>query len=81
VLTGFLKELMARSALITAVYERPDAVVCSHISHNHLIELFEKGDGESLAAAMLQHLNEIEDQLVLHEKTEASVDLKNIFGD
>lgn len=81
VLTGFMKELMARSALITAVYERPDADVCSHVSHAHLIELIEAGDADRLSAAMLEHLAEIEGQLVLHEATKVSVDLKAVFGE
>ncbi len=41
VIVDFLKELMARSALITAIFERPDVNVCSHFTHGHLIELIE----------------------------------------
>ena len=39
VLVDFLRELMARSALITAIFERPDVSVCSHFTHAKLIEL------------------------------------------
>jgi DNA-binding GntR family transcriptional regulator len=80
VVSQYIRELMARSALITAVYERPDANVCSHISHGRLIELIEKKDADGLAGAMLQHLDEIEGCLVLREKKATSVDLKDIFA-
>jgi DNA-binding GntR family transcriptional regulator len=80
VISQYIRELMARSALITAVYERPDAHVCSHISHGRLIELIEKKDPDGLAASMLQHLDEIEGCLVLREKKATAVDLKDIFA-
>ena len=80
VITDFVKELLARSALITAIFERPNANVCSHISHAQLIELIEQRDADGLAAAMLGHLDEIESLLVLQEKEEGAPDLKEIFA-
>ena len=80
VLAAFLKELMARSALITAVYERPDANVCSQHSHGNLIELIEAGDADALAEEMLAHLNEIEGHLMLFDKKHEPVDLRKIFA-
>ena len=81
VISGFLKQLMARSSLITAVYERPDANVCSQHSHGHLIELVEAGDAEGLAQPMLAHPEEIEGHLMLFEKKDEPVDLRKIFSD
>jgi DNA-binding GntR family transcriptional regulator len=80
VLVDFLRELMARSALITAIFERPDINVCSHFTHARLIELIEAGDGPGLADAMMGHLNEIESYLTLYEKEEVTADLKTIFA-
>ena len=80
VLVNFLRELMARSALITAIFERPDINVCSHFTHAHLIELIEARDGPKLAEAMLGHLDEIESFLTLYEKEEVTTDLKTIFA-
>lgn len=80
VVIGFLEELMARSALITAIFERPDVNVCSHFSHSHLIELIANRDEHGFADAMLGHLNEIESYLALYEKEEAPADLKSIFS-
>lgn len=80
VITDFLRELMARSALITAIFERPDVSVCSHFTHGRLIELIEKRDEQGLVDAMLGHLNEIESFLTLYEKDEQPVDIKTIFS-
>jgi DNA-binding GntR family transcriptional regulator len=80
VLVDFLSELMARSALITAIFERPDVSVCSHFTHAKLIELIEQKDEQGLVDAMLGHLDEIESYLSLYEKDEAPVDIKTIFS-
>ncbi len=58
VLVDFLRELMARSALITAIFERPDVSVCSHFTHAKLIELIEQKDEQGLTDAMLGHSEE-----------------------
>jgi DNA-binding GntR family transcriptional regulator len=81
VVVDFLRELMARSALITAIFERPDISVCSHFTHGLLIDLIEKKDEQGLVDAMLGHLNEIESYLTLYEKEDQPVDLKTIFAD
>jgi DNA-binding GntR family transcriptional regulator len=71
---------MARSLLITAIYERPDVSSCSHLAHTQLIKFIERHDGNGLAAAMLQHLDEIERDLVLFEREEFVVDIKAVFA-
>jgi DNA-binding GntR family transcriptional regulator len=80
VVVDFLRELMARSALITAIFERPDISVCSHFTHSRLIELIEKRDEQGLVDAMLGHLDEIESYLTLYEKEDQPVDIKTIFS-
>jgi DNA-binding GntR family transcriptional regulator len=81
VIVGFLRELMARSSLITAIYERPDVSSCSHLAHSRLIQCIEQRDAAGLAAAMLAHLNEIESDLVLFEREESVTDLAAVFAD
>ncbi|MEJ0037861.1 MAG: GntR family transcriptional regulator [Gammaproteobacteria bacterium] len=80
VVVEFLRELMTRSLLITAVYERPDVSSCSHQAHGHLIDFIERGDVEGLTKAMRQHLDEIENDLVLFERQEFSADIRTVFG-
>jgi DNA-binding GntR family transcriptional regulator len=81
VIVGFLRELMARSSLITAIYERPDVSTCSHLAHSRLIQFIERRDAAGLAAAMLEHLNEIESDLVLFEREGSATDLAAVFTD
>jgi DNA-binding GntR family transcriptional regulator len=80
VIIGFLRELMARSSLVTAIYERPDVSSCSHLAHANLIKFIERRDADGFAAGMLQHLNEIEGDLVLLEREEPVADLKTVFA-
>jgi DNA-binding GntR family transcriptional regulator len=80
VITGVLKELLARSALIAAIYERREISVCSHVSHAGLIDLLEQRREQEFADAMLAHLIEIESYLALNEKEEAPLDLKSVFA-
>jgi DNA-binding GntR family transcriptional regulator len=81
VIIAFMRELMARSALITAIYERPDVSSCSHVAHGSLIRLIERRDPEGLAKAMRQHLEQIESDLVLFERAVPAADLKAVFTD
>ncbi|MGF6396177.1 GntR family transcriptional regulator [Pseudomonas plecoglossicida] len=79
VLHELIRDLMARSALITAIYERTHSEVCSHTCHADLVDLLET-DKAQFASAMLRHLEELEAQLVLVEPTTAPVDLKHLFA-
>lgn len=81
VIIEFLRELMARSSLITAIYERPDVSSCSHLAHAQLIKFIERRDADGLAAAMLAHLNQIEGDLVLFEREETITDMRLVFAD
>jgi DNA-binding GntR family transcriptional regulator len=81
VLVEFLRELMARSSLITAIYERPDVGSCSHLAHADLIKYIERRDGDGLANAMLAHLNQIEADLVLFEREDMVTDMRAIFAE
>jgi DNA-binding GntR family transcriptional regulator len=81
VIIEFLRELMARSSLITAIYERPNVSSCSHLAHAHLIKCIERRDAPGLAAAMLQHIDKIEGDLMLFEREEFVTDLKAAFTD
>lgn len=80
VISDILKELLIRSSLITAIYERRDAHVCSQSDHRQLIGWIEKGDAEQLAKAMYDHLVEIESHLALEEKKEVVLDLHEVFA-
>ncbi|MBB2494704.1 GntR family transcriptional regulator [Aquipseudomonas ullengensis] len=79
ILHELLRDLMARSALVTAIYERPHSEVCSHSCHADLVDLLE-GDKTRFAQAMLRHIEELEAQLLLIEPKPEQVDLKDLFA-
>lgn len=79
VLHELIRDLMARSALITAIYERPHSEVCSHSCHGELVDLLET-DKARFAPAMLEHLQELEAQLLLVEPKPEQTDLKALFA-
>jgi DNA-binding GntR family transcriptional regulator len=80
VIVEVLRDLMARSSLITALYERPDTSGCSHVSHASLIKFIERKDGDGLAKAMLTHLEQLESDLILYEREEQVTDLRAVFA-
>ncbi|MBJ3778020.1 GntR family transcriptional regulator [Acuticoccus sp. 2012] len=79
VVEGFLAELLVRSALVTAIYERPGVEHCSHAIHAHLVDILERRDADAFGAALAEHLDEIETHLDLVEPVEREVDLKTLF--
>ncbi|SEG51108.1 GntR family transcriptional regulator [Marinobacterium lutimaris] len=83
VMTEFLREIISRTSLIIALYERtkssfgPLPPSCDHIT---LIEVLEAGHVEQAVGIMLDHLCVIEKALNLDPPTEDTKDLKNIFA-
>lgn len=80
ILAAFLRDLVARSSLIIALYERRSAANCSAEDHARLIALVAAGDAEGAAAEMARHLGEIEDRLDLEEEDAGAVDLRAVFS-
>jgi len=65
VLQRLLTELMTRCSLIVAVYEPPGQAACEHDEHERLVDLLALRDAEGAAAAMEQHLIDLEARLRL----------------
>lgn len=80
ILTGFLRDLVARSSLIIALYEQRAPQCCSAVDHRRLLATLETGDEAAAAAEMNRHLSDIENRLVLEERTEEQVDLRAVFA-
>ncbi|WP_404380089.1 GntR family transcriptional regulator [Caenispirillum salinarum] len=80
ILTGYLRDLVARSSLIIALYEHRAARCCSAVDHRRLLAALDSGDEAGAAAEMTRHLADIEDRLVLVERAEEQVDLRAVFG-
>ena len=77
VIVRFLRELVARTSLIIAIFEAPAVSCCPYDEHAALIEAIIDGRGE---AAMRTHLEDIEARLRLDRTPPpATVDLRRIL--
>lgn len=76
IMARFLRELIARSALIVAVYEARPPDACEFEEHRALSELVLAGHGDRAARMMQDHLQGIEDRLDLRPRASGNVDLR-----
>lgn len=79
VMHDIFENLMVRSSLIVALYQRNDVPSCASDEHQQVLDALEQGDTERAVAVMLEHLDELESQLVLDEPEEENIDLNQIF--
>jgi len=76
VLAEMLDNLMVRSSLIVALYQRNDVPACQHQEHTGIIRALEQGDHETAIRLMQEHLLHIESELILEGDGKSPVDLK-----
>lgn len=80
VLSEILANLMVRSSLIVALYQRNDVPSCASDEHQQIIAALEKGDQQQAVAVMLEHLGELEDQLDLDDQAEPEINLRQALA-
>lgn len=85
VLTSFLHEIIPRSSLIVALYQKAgqhhnghSGLSCSE--HNALLDAIANHQVEQAVDLMMHHLNEIEAQLQLEPVVDKDINLKYIFS-
>ncbi|MFT4148624.1 MAG: GntR family transcriptional regulator [Paracoccaceae bacterium] len=79
VLATFLSELVSRTSLIIALYEKPGAVPCSCEEHQEIIDALARRDEVAAIDRMSHHLRHIESQVDLSQST-GGVDFKSLFA-
>ena len=75
VLTGMLRELSARSAVITVLYQSSHDASCSSQEHHAFIEAARAGDTERACALMDEHLEHVQTALNFTDGKQAGNDL------
>ncbi|GAB3477028.1 GntR family transcriptional regulator [Marinomonas epiphytica] len=75
VLKEIFDNLMVRSSLIVALYQRNDIPSCQHHEHQEVIEALQNDDQALAVDIMMQHLHHLESELVLDESQEPELDL------
>ncbi len=71
VLTEMLRDLSARSAVITALYQSTLDAVCSSDEHHAFLKAAKAGDTEAAVALMVEHLNHVEQALDFSDQDKA----------
>ena len=80
IIGGFLRELISRSSLISAAYERGAPATCELDEHRRLIGHIAAGDADAAVALMTRHLDGIESRLDLAPPREPQASLREILG-
>ena len=76
IMARFLRELIARSSLIIAVYEAQSPEECEFEEHRLLTELVLAGKADEAARLMEEHLSGIERRLDLRPRSQSQPDLR-----
>ena len=79
VLSVFVAELVSRSSLILALYQRRTSPPCSHLEHADVLEAVARRDAATARTRMAEHLGHVEMHLDLGDNAVA-VDLHALFA-
>lgn len=80
VMTAIVAELVARTSLITLLYQNTRGASESLDDHHTLMAAIEKRDVKQAIRSMISHLNDVENGLVLKEETPVIADLRSALG-
>ncbi|MFW8637317.1 GntR family transcriptional regulator [Cribrihabitans pelagius] len=80
IMAGFVRELIARSSLIVAIYEKSKPDNCEIDEHRLLSDYVLGGHADEAAALMERHLQGIEDRLDLNRKSGTMSALSQSLG-
>lgn len=80
VLADILGNLMVRSSLIVALYQRNDEPTCQHDEHRGILDALSEGDTDRAVMLMEHHLDHLEAELALDDNREPEVDLKAVLA-
>lgn len=80
VLADILDNLMVRSSLIVALYQRNDEPTCQHDEHMSILKALQADDKEKAVMLMQHHLDHLERELALEEKNSQTIDLRAVLA-
>ncbi|MBU9810075.1 GntR family transcriptional regulator [Rahnella sp. C60] len=81
VLSEILSNLMVRSSLIVALYQRNEVPSCQCDEHHAIIDALEAGDNAQAAVIMQEHLDDLEGVLDLSDEAAGEVNLRQVLSD
>lgn len=78
-LTAIIERLIERTQMYVALFESAVDARCAPTEHEAIVEALAVKDGPRAAAAMLQHLQQIEERVIKHMGVQAPPDLGDIL--
>lgn len=79
VLLGFLRDLVAQSSLIIALYGKQEAELCCKGDHWRIVVAIAEGNEKKAVAEAIRHLKECEESLVIPRESRTQ-DLASLLG-
>ena len=79
ILADQVRQLVARTSLVTSLYENATEMGCWHDDHSKLIGHLRAHRAKRAVELMRTHLDDLEESLDLGKKTSAKTDLRAIF--
>ena len=80
ILADQVRQLVARTSLVTSLYDNPSEMGCWHDDHNKLIGHLRAHQTKRAADLMRRHLDDLEESLDLGRKISNKTNLRAIFG-
>lgn len=78
-LIGVLRDLVSRSVLATAVYQRGSGASCHTDHHQILVDLIRSGERNKLIRQIAKHIQEIVDGLDFDSHEDKPIDLRSVL--
>ncbi|MBU2870655.1 GntR family transcriptional regulator [Colwellia sp. E2M01] len=79
VLLGIFDDIMVRSSLIVALYQRNDIPCCASNEHLEIISALREGNQKEAIDLMIIHLDKLESELVLDDDGSVILDFSDVF--
>jgi DNA-binding GntR family transcriptional regulator len=80
ILADQVRQLVARTSLVTSLYENASEMGCWHDDHNKIIEHLRAHQPKRAVDLMRRHLDDLEESLDLDRKIGNKTNLRAIFG-
>ncbi|MES2051250.1 MAG: GntR family transcriptional regulator [Pseudomonadota bacterium] len=80
ILADQVRQLVARTSLVTSLYDNASEMVCWHDDHHKLIEHLRAHQPKKAVDLMRRHLDDLEESLDLDRKISSKTNLRAIFG-
>lgn len=80
ILSGMVRQLVARTSLVVSLYENQSTMICWHDDHGAFIKLLEANRVAPAVTLMRKHLSDVEESLNFDRHARDPLDLRNVYA-